>query len=88
MVDVVEKEELLKKTMGGVPVKKGMFVYNGIPYECGCGETHKFSESQTRIFCELGARNFVFLCLDEYLTLVKVKGFVTHKFKSVLSAKN
>jgi hypothetical protein len=87
MVDVVSMEEFDRKTVGGVPLKKRMNVFDGIPYECGCGETHQFSPSQTRVFCELGGRDYVFWCLNEYLTLVKVKGFATHKFKSLLSAK-
>ena len=64
-----------------------MTIFEGIPYKCGCGETHIFSQSQTRVYCELGGRDYVFLCLNEYVTLVKVKGFSSHKFKSLLSAK-
>lgn len=88
MVDVVSKDEFDRKTLGGVPLKLKMHVYDGIPYECGCGETHLFSPSQTRVVCEIGTRDFVFLCLNEYVTLVKVKGFTSHKFKSLLSARN
>jgi hypothetical protein len=88
MVEVVSKDELFQKIVGGVPLKKKMDIFDGIPYECGCGETHIFSQSQTRVYCELGGRDYVFWCLNEYFTLVKVKGFSSHKFKSLLSAKN
>ena len=88
MVEVVSMDEFNQKTLGGVPLRRKMYVYEGIPYECGCGETHLFSSSQTRVFCELSGRDYVFLCLNEYVTLVKVKGFSSHKFKSLLSAKN
>ncbi len=87
MVEVVSMDEFNQKTLGGVPLRRKMYVYEGIPYECGCGETHLFSPSQTRVFCELGGRDYVFLCLNEYVTLVKVKGFSSLKFKSLLSAK-
>ncbi len=88
MVEVVGMDEFNQKTWCGVPLKLKMQVYEGIPYECGCGETHLFSQSQTRVFCEIGTREFVFLCLNEYLTLIKVKGFSSLRFKSLLSAKN
>ncbi len=88
MVEVVSMDEFNQKTLGGVPLRRKMHVFEGIPYECGCGETHLFSSSQTRVFCELSGRDYVFLCLNEYVTLVKVKGFSSHKFKSLLSAKN
>jgi len=87
MVDVVSMNEFEQKTGGGVPLRRKMTIFEGIPYECGCGETHIFSPSQTRVYCELGGRDYVFLCLNEYVTLVKVKGFSSHKFKSLLSAK-
>jgi hypothetical protein len=87
MVEVVSKDEFDEKTWGGVPLKLKMTVYEGIPYECGCGDTHPFSDSQTQVVCEIGGRDFVFLCLNEYVTLVKVKGFASYRFKSLLSAK-
>ena len=88
MVEVVSKDEFFQKIVGGVPLRKKMGIFDGIPYECGCGKTHIFSQSQTRVYCELGGRDYVFWCLNEYVTLVKVKGFFSHKFKSLLSAKN
>ncbi len=88
MPKVVSKDEFFKKNMGGVPLRRKMHVYEGIHYECGCGETHLFSPSQTRVFCELGTRSFVFRCRNEYVTLIKVKGFSSYKFISLLSAKN
>ena len=88
MIKVVSMDEFNQRILGGVPLKKKMTVFEGIPYACGCGETHQFSSSQTRVFCELSGRDYVFLCLNEYLTLVKVKGFFSHRFESLLSAKN
>ncbi len=87
MIEVVSMDEFDRKTLGGVPLRRKMDVFEGVPYECGCGETHIFSSSQTRVFCELGGRDYVFWCHNEYLTLIKIKGFSPFKCKSLLSAK-
>ena len=85
MVDVVEKEELLKKTMGGVPVKKGMFVYNGIPYECGCGDKHLLEYAVFDLVAP--PAKFIFQCENDYLTAVKVKGLFKQKSIELWSCK-
>jgi hypothetical protein len=77
----------MKETVGGFPLQAQMHIYEGVPYECGCGETHKFSQNRTEVVRELRIMKFVLGCQNGFITLVKIKGFFSYKMTSLLSAK-
>jgi len=92
MVEVVILDKFLQETMGGFPPRAKMHICEGVLYECGCGKTHKYSENQIEVIRELEDMKFVFVCHNDYVTLVKLKGDLSlrsnYKFISLLSARN
>ena len=93
MVRVIDwkqfKEEVLD---GGLhSPSKEICDYEGKPYECGCGNTHKYVEPFSTVVagvpCESwSSEKYILLCTPNlYATVVQTKGWITSKFVSLVS---
>ena len=59
--------------------------YHGINFSCGCEEEH--SLISTNYFLCGGFNEFFFICENEFVTLVRVRGFFKAKATSLWSCK-
>ena len=53
MVETVDVNEFLSRTMGGRPCQLQMHIYQGCEFECGCGETHTYFSHSTEVVREI-----------------------------------
>ena len=88
MVEKINFDEFIQRTMGGRPCALSVGIYFGCTYECGCGKTHNFN-SATEILREI---HMLILVLQDtkckYVTLIKIKGIFKYRFESLFSAIN
>ncbi len=87
-MQIYEFSEFFSRTTGGGPNQMNMAPYEGHPFECACGETHKFYEDTVSVIRELPKMRLVFVCPeDEHVTCVKVKGILRFKgFEALFGA--
>jgi hypothetical protein len=82
MKTIINSEELITELVEGKwhPKSANPMAssdYPGLAYECGCGSSHLLSYTD---FIMVGAPvKFVFLCENDYLTGVRVKGIFKQK---------
>jgi len=89
MVEIVDLETFMSNTMGGRPCQLQMHIYQNCKFECGCGETHTYSSHSTEVVREIPIFKLVLQQKGcKYVTLIKIKGFFTYKFESLLSSIN
>ena len=60
--------------------------YPGLTYKCGCGEEHLLS--YTKFIMVAAPVKFVFVCDNEYMTGVRVKGMFSQKSIELWTCKN
>jgi len=88
MVEKINFDEFMQRTMGGRPCALSVGIYHSCTYECGCGKTHNFN-SATKILREIPMLKLVLQdpkC--KYVTLIKIKGIFKYRFESLFSAIN
>ena len=86
MVKVVDSREFVQNTMGGRPCQLDLSIYDGLYYECGCGEVHCFHSYATEVMREIPMLKIVIYDSHcGYGTLVKIKGFFKYRLESLLS---
>ena len=89
MVETVQVEEFVQRTMGGRPCQLDLHIYQGCEFECGCGETHTYSSHATEVVREIPMLKLVLQQNDcKYVTLIKIKGIFKYRFESLFSAIN
>ena len=88
MVEKVNLDEFMQRTMGGRPCALQVGIYFGCTYECGCGKTHNFNY-ETEILREIPMLKLALQDPEcEYVTLIKIKGIFKYRFESLFTAKN
>ena len=87
MVNTVDAKTFMTNALGGRPNQAQMNIYEGMPYECGCGKTHTFSENTIGVIQELEGLKFVFVAECGYgaLVLVQTKAFFSLEFVTIMS---
>ena len=89
MVETVQVEEFVQRTMGGRPCQLDLHIYQGCEFECGCGKTHTYSSHSTEVVREIPMLKLVLQKNDcKYVTLIKIKGIFKYRFESLFSAIN
>ena len=89
MVETVQVEEFVQRTMGGRPCQLDLHIYQGCEFECGCGKTHTYSSHSTEVVREIPMLKLVLQQNDcKYVTLIEIKGIFKYRFESLFSAIN
>jgi hypothetical protein len=79
----VDFANFMSNTMGGWPPKANMSVYEGMKFECACGEWHEFYQHNCAVLRELKGMTFVISYQNcEYVNAVKVKGLFKPKLET------
>jgi len=87
MIETVDVEEFMSRTMGGRPCQLSLEIYSGCTYECGCGSTHTFSQHSTKVMREIPMLKLVLKDSEcNFITLIKIKGIFKYRFESLFSA--
>jgi hypothetical protein len=88
-MQLVTSDEFFQATMGGRPNRLNMAPYEGVPFQCACGQAHPYHASAVPVLRELRGMRLVLPCpvTERHLTCVKVKGFFRFKgFESLFGA--
>ncbi len=64
-------------------------IYNGVKFECACGQHHDFDSSLTPPVRELSGMRLVLPCPDDKsLTCVRIRGFFRFRFVSLIGVRD
>tara|TARA_B100000780_G_C21043711_1_gene418913 strand:- start:673 stop:1017 length:345 start_codon:yes stop_codon:yes gene_type:complete len=75
MQTITEEDQLVEllKKQRATPQESQTPSFKGVEFECGCG--HKHLATETGHFMCGGLNEFFFICEQEFVSLVKFKGF-------------
>ena len=74
-MDILDWNSFMEKTMGGMPLNADMSIYEGLTFECACGDVHEFDTHSCNVLREL--KRMTFVISPKYcggINAVKVKG--------------
>ncbi len=88
-MEIVSLEDFFRRTLGGRPNRMVVDIYNGVKFECACGQYHHFDLSLTPPVRELPRMRLVLPCPDDKgLTCVKIRGFFRFRFVSLIGVRD
>ncbi len=79
--------EFVSRVSRGRDTKMNTSIYDGLTFECACGQSHSFDSNLTPPEIELGWMRLVIKCPDSnHLTCVKIRGFLRWRMESLFGA--
>ncbi len=85
---IITSEEFMARASRAFPLNMNVSIYEGMSFECACGNTHAFSGDPSDILREMKGMQLLIVCPNKLgITCVKVAGMFRPQLKAQFGAK-